>query len=357
MCALYIPELGVDGLLIPVTGGKARAEIPARPALWSPEKPKLYEVRVECASDVVTDQIGFRDIRVEGGRILLNGKDIFLKGMCVHEENRRNGRSVTKEDIWDTLEEAKTLGCNFLRLTHYPHDENTVRLADKIGILLWEEIPVYWALEFGNSATLADARNQMEELITRDYNRASVIIWSVGNENPDSDERFRFMSRLVQTVRWQDQTRPVAASCLLDLDALRIRDRLTECIDIIGINEYYGWYLRDYSTLERILENSRSDKPVIVTETGAEAVPGRHGANDELYTEECQAEIYRRQFSIIAQYQYIRGVTPWILYDYASMRRMSRQQGGFNLKGIIAKDHRRKKLAYEVVKTFYHRLK
>ena len=354
-CKLIIPELGID-CSYPVVDGVLHCEIPAKPELWSPENPKLYEAVLSVGSDEVRDNIGFREIRTIGTSIKLNGKDVFLKGMCVHEESPTNGRSVSNADIENMLLEAKALGCNFLRLTHYPHSELTSKLADKIGIMLWEEIPVYWALEFSNPGTFADASNQLTELIIRDYNRASVIIWSVGNENPDSDERFAFMSKLAETARALDSSRPIAASCLIDTNLLKIRDRLTDCIDIIGVNEYYGWYLRDYSTLETILTNSEADKPVVITETGAEAVSGRYGATDELYTEECQAEIYRRQFEIIQKYSYIRGISPWILYDYASMRRLSKQQSGYNLKGLISKDRKHKKLAYDVVRKFYTQL-
>lgn len=326
-------------------------------SLWSPENPKLYNVYVEyqngVSNDSIHDKVGFRQIETLGSRILLNGKDMFLKGMCVHEESDKNRRCVTPKDIRETLLEAKELNCNFLRLTHYPHNENMSRLADEIGVLLWEEIPVYWALEFSNPSTYHDANNQLKELIRRDYNRASVIIWSVGNENPDSDERYHFMSNLVKTVKHMDSSRLVAAACLIDMDIYKLNDRLSDEVDVIGINEYIGWYIRDYSILDKILTNSRVNKPVIITETGAEAIPNKYSNTEQIYSEECQESIYKRQFSTILKYDYIRGITPWIMYDYASMRRMHTDQNGYNLKGIISKDRKHKKLAYYIVQKVY----
>lgn len=323
--------------------------------LWSPESPYLYKVKVTCAGDCLTDEIGFRRIDRDGTTITLNGKPVLLRGMCVHEESPEHLRAVTGEDMAGTLREAKELGCNFLRLTHYPHSEAMARLADRMGIMLWEEIPVYWALEFENPATFADAANQLREMILRDCNRASVIVWSVGNENPDTDARYHFMRRLAERAKELDGSRLIGASCLIDVEERRIRDRLIDSLDVVGLNEYYGWYLKDFGVLREILNHYEENKPVVITETGAEAVPGMHGAEDEIYTEECQAAIYRMQFDTLFSYPFIKGTTPWVLYDYASMRRMSSLQKGYNLKGIISADREHRKLAYQVVKEAYGR--
>lgn len=320
---------------------------------WNPEDPYLYTVTVSCHGDLLTDEIGFRRIEAKGKELLLNGKNIFLKGMCVHEESPEHLRAVTEEEAMETLRTAKELGCNFLRLTHYPHNECMARLADRLGIMLWEEIPVYWALEFENPAAFADASNQLSELILRDKNRASVIIWSVGNENPDTDARYQFMKGLVGIARGLDKGRLIGASCLVDLEQCRMKDRLIGNLDVVGMNEYYGWYLKDYGILRKILGQYEEEKPLIITETGADAVYGLHGSENEIYTEECQAAIYQKQFEILFSYPFIRGVTPWCLFDYASMRRMSRLQKGYNLKGIIGADRKQKKLAYSVVKEAY----
>lgn len=130
---------------------------------------------------------------------------------------------MTEEEIIENIQLAKELRCNYIRLAHYPHTEKAAKLADRLGIMLWEEIPVYWAIAFENRATYQDAENQLIELITRDKNRASVIIWSVGNENPDTDARFHFMHSLIQKAkeldkRWETH----AKSCSLSQLAFNI---------------------------------------------------------------------------------------------------------------------------------------
>lgn len=359
---IFIKELGLSRTVFCESRGggdfEARGDFEADEKdmrLWEPETPFLYHVTVRAGQDEVRDEIGFRRIEARDRRIFLNGRSLFLRGMCVHEESPENLRAVTGEDMEETLKTAKELGCNFLRLTHYPHNEQMARLADRLGLLLWEEIPVYWALEFENPETVKSAEGQLEELILRDQNRASVIVWSVGNENPDTDARYHFMRGLVKLARGLDDSRLIGAACLIDVEEGRIKDRLLDSLDVAGINEYYGWYLKDFGCLRKILEQYEADKPVIVTETGAEAKGGLYGSRDQVYTEECQAAVYREQFDLLFQYPFIRGVTPWILYDYASMRRMNRMQGGYNLKGLITADRGHKKLAWDVVKEAYRK--
>ena len=163
------------------------------------------------------------------------------------------------------------------------------------------------------------------------------------------------MSDLATLARNLDSTRLVAASCLIDMTELRIKDRLLEQLDVAGINEYYGWYLKDFESLETILNQYDGTKPIIITETGAEALGGKHGAKEEIYTEECQAEILRKQFETLFQYPFIRGITPWILYDYASMRRMNFMQKGYNLKGVITADRKHEKLACGIIRNAYQK--
>jgi len=189
---VIIPELKIEKILGTDASGKAEFELnfPVNSEkgmeYWSPESPKLYDVFIKSGSQELKDRIGFRSIETKGADILLNGKPIFLRGICIHEE--LNGRRAYSEaDATELLTRAKELGCNFVRLAHYPHNENMARMADKMGLLLWEEIPVYWSIDFTNNRTLENARNQLTEVITRDKNRASVIIWSMANETPLSE--------------------------------------------------------------------------------------------------------------------------------------------------------------------------
>ena len=251
---------------------------------------------------------------------------------------------------------AKELGCNFMRVAHYPHHENMAKLADEAGMLLWEEIPVYWAIRFARKETYEDAENQLKELITRDYNRASVIVWSVGNENADTDERLMFMKSLAQCAHGMDSTRLVSAACLVDAEENRIADRLADYLDVIGINEYCGWYTPDFSKLPQLMKNSDPDKPVIITEFGAVALQGLHGSASDKGTEECQADVYEKQIAVLREIDYIRGMTPWILFDFRCPRRTSSIQNYYNRKGLLAEDMTYRKPAFYVLQRFYQSL-
>ena len=349
---LTIPGLGIREA-IPIEAGRGEVELAAEPICWSPERPQLYNVTLETAADRVTDRVGFREIAVRGTQLLLNGEPVFLRGICVHEDDERMGRATSREDIARRLTHAKDLGCNFLRLAHYPHHEWVAQMADEAGMMLWAEIPVYWAVDFDNPATLRDAANQLSELILRDRNRASIVVWGVGNENADTDPRLAFMTSLVRIARTLDGTRLVSAACLVDKSEKRIRDRLAAALDVVGINEYYGWYDPDFGDLAALGRNSSPGKPVIITETGGDALAGWHGAETTLTTEEHQAWIYRHQIATLRAIPYVRGMTPWLLYDFRSLRRQNAHQRGHSLKGLIASDKQTKKAAFAVLQAFY----
>ena len=350
-----LPELGLRGE-VPLPEGKGEAVFDCAPALWSPESPKLYDVSLRCGEDEVRDRVGFREIRVRGRELLLNGAPIFLRGISCHEESVAGGRGLSREERLENLRLAKELGCNYLRLAHYPHHEETARLADEAGLLLWEEVPVYWGIAFGSEEAWEDAANQLTELIRRDWNRPSVIIWSVGNENADTEERFRFMGRLADLARREDDTRLVSAACLVDGGLNRIADRLAEKLDVIGVNEYYGWYDPDFARLPQLFENSRPTKPVIITEFGADALRGAHGTAEDKGTEECQEEVYRRQTAVLGSIPYVRGMSPWILYDFRCPRRTGILQGYYNRKGLLDEGKEYRKPAFYVLRAFYRKL-
>jgi len=218
---------------------------------------------------------------------------------------------------------------------------------------LWEEIPVYWAIDFENQSTYEDAENQLCELITRDYNRASVIIWSVGNENADTDARLEFMKNLAGKVKSIDPSRLVTAACLVNHEKVRIEDRLTKYLDVIGLNEYYGWYKPNFEELEVLGRNSNPDKPVVISEFGAGAKAGHHGSVSEKFTEEYMEHVYEKQIRTIKKLDYVKGLTPWILYDFTCPRRQNRYQNGYNRKGLIAEDKETKKKAFFTLQSFY----
>lgn len=354
-----VAHLQVDGLgewTFPVEGGAGEAVVEVEPELWSPANPRLYDCRLSVLDDAVSDRVGFREIRTEGRRILLNGSPLWLRGVCCHEDDARTGRATSEADIRRRFAHVAELGANAIRLTHYPHHERVAALADELGVLLIAEIPVYWAIAFDNPATLADAQTQLGELIRRDHNRASVIAWSIGNENADTDARLAFLTHLATTARTLDPSRLVTAACLIDRKTFSIADRLAAVVDVIGLNEYFGWYEPDFGGLEQLLANSAPDRPVVISETGADAVTGMAGAPGRLFSETHQAHMHARQLEIVTKVDYIAGYFAWLLYDFRSERRQTGLQRGHNLKGLIDRNKTDKKAAFATIAAAYHRL-
>ena len=172
-----IPEANVKRTFKTNADGYVEIEFDAELQLWSPEDPRLYDVTIKSETNSLTDSIGFRSIETKGSKILLNGKPIFLRGICIHEQApKSNARACSQEHAETLLGWAKEMNCNFVRLAHYPHNEYMPRTADRLGMLVWAEIPVYWTILWENEDTLKNALNQLTEMITRDKNRASVIL-------------------------------------------------------------------------------------------------------------------------------------------------------------------------------------
>ncbi|MBV1869038.1 MAG: glycoside hydrolase family 2 [Marinosulfonomonas sp.] len=347
-----IPDLGIN-VAMELRAGKGSCSISAAPDLWSPDSPRLYDVTVTAGPDTVSDRIGFRRIERRGTEIYLNGEKLFLRGISVHEDDEILGKVTNETDLRRRFADAAALGCNFLRLAHYPHHERAAQIADELGFLLWEEIPVYWAIDFANPATRRDAENQLRELIRRDRNRASVVIWSIGNENPDTDARLDFMRGLADIARQEDPSRLLSAACLVNHAKLRIQDRLADYIDIIGLNEYYGWYEENFDELALIGKNSAPVRPVVISETGADADISSQGPANGLFSENYQSDVYRRQIDTLQTLDYVKGISPWILYDFRVERRQNIFQRGRNLKGLIAGDKTTRKAAFGLLAKHY----
>jgi len=348
-----IPALHLD-LKVPIKAHRGRFSVPAKPTLWSPEHPRLYPVVLSLGQDVVKDRIGFRTIEARDGRILLNGEPIRLKGISLHEEAEPRGRALTPADRRRIFDIAEELGLNFLRLAHYPHAREMALEADRRGILLWEEIPVYWYIQFWNRDTFKDAANQLTELIKRDRNRASVAMWSVANETPEYyKNRTEFIRKLARLAKRLDGTRPVTAALFQrkhEDGTITVDDPLADALDLIGINQYGGWYAGTYDDLSRLRNPKYPDKPIIISEFGAGAKYGFRGRKK--FTEDYQATVYRHTLKAIRNNPCIHGVTPWILFDFRSPNRMNIHQNGFNRKGLLDADRTSRKLAFEVYRNW-----
>lgn len=357
---LALPALKINKTLVTNGSGTASFTIDAKKVrLWSPEDPYLYDVTLKSDTDTLNDAIGLRTIQTKGTNIILNGKNVFLRGICIHEESPYNGnRAHTLEDAKTLLTWAKEMGCNYVRLAHYPHNEHMVRLADQMGLMVWEEIPVYWTIDWSNTETYKNAENQLTEVITRDRNRASVIIWSMANETPATEARHAFLGKLVKHARSLDSSRLISAAMEqsnVDGNPLvkTIDDPFADMVDVLSFNQYVGWYDGLPEKCAKITWKITQNKPVLISEFGADAKAGYHADALTRFSEEYQEDLYVQTLAMLSKIEQLQGFSPWILKDFRSPRRqLPGIQDGFNRKGLLS-DTGEKKKAWHVLKVFY----
>jgi beta-glucuronidase len=367
---LAIPELGIVRRGVTDEQGMLalQAGRPNGLQRWSPETPRLYRVEITAGEDQWHDMVGFRTLSVQGSRILLNDRPIFLRGISLHEEElgTNPARRVTNAEAEALLGLARDgLHANFVRLAHYPHGEPMLRVADRMGLIVWSEIPVYWRIAFDDPAVLEKTRRMLAEMILRDRNRASIALWSIGNETPVSDARTSFMRQLARDVRTLDPDRLVTAALLTgreqrgDRQVVTLADPLAGTVDVLAVNTYFGWYgddrLGDIGALGWDLP---ADRPFLFSEFGAGARAGLHADGEPgKFTEEYQAEYYRATLAMAEGIPTLAGMSPWILKDFRSPRRqLPGVQDGWNRKGLVSETGERKQ-AFAVLAEWYGRAK
>lgn len=358
---LEIPELKVKAQLTTDTEGKADFHIKSTPKCWSPESPQLYDVIITNGTEQIKDRIGFRQIETKGKNILLNGKKVFFRGICIHEEAPyRQGRVHSREEAEILLKWAKELNCNFVRLAHYPHSEHMVRAAEEMGLMVWDEIPVYWTIAFGNKETYQNASQQLIDMMERDKNRCAVVVWSLANETPESKDRNTFLANLSKQAKQMDNTRLI--SMAMEVGGTRdnvtsIQDGMNKYVDIISFNNYLGWYGGRIDDCKTRKWNIPYDKPVFISEWGGGALQGYHADKNTRWSEEFLAELYRQSIAMYDRLEGFAGMSPWILVDFRSARRQHHTyQNFFNRKGLIS-ENGIKKQAFYVLRDFYAKKK
>ena len=357
---IEIPELHAKTSVVLAANERATIHFPATSLeRWSPQTPKLYKVVIRAGDDSIDDLIGFRTIETRGSQILLNGQPIFLRGISIHAEAPyRLGRARTTKDAEILLGWAKELGCNYVRLAHYPHDETMLRTADRMGLLVWSENPVYWALEFDNPQVLVKAEQQLDEEIGTSRNHASIVLWSMANETPNTEARTRFIETLAERARQLDPTRLITAALLVRAEGNTkiIDDPLGKALDVIGFNEYIGWYEGKPESADTTQWRIDYRKPLIVSEFGGGAKAGLHGSPSQRWTEEYQTDIYRHQFPMLNRIPQLRGMSPWILMDFRSPNRpLAGIQDEFNRKGLISEQGQKKQAFFILQKAYKER--
>jgi beta-glucuronidase len=279
-------------------------------------------------------------------------------GYAAFEFDAEKRRAYSEMDALRLLTAAKDLGCNFVRLTHYPQSEYIVRLADKMGILLWEEIPVWQGIAFGDPIMQPKMDYLLQEMIQRDKNRSSIIIWSISNETKPGAARDKALTQMAALARSKDDTRLIASAfdhVQYNGNIVNIDDTLSKVLDVIGVNAYMGWYRPWVAAPESYVWKCAFNKPLIMSEFGGEALCGHHGSADTAssWTEEYQERLYKNNVAMFKNIPFLRGTTPWVLYDFRSARRMhATYQKGWNRKGLLSENGEKKK-AWYVMKAYY----
>ena len=411
---LEIPELQFKAEYKTNSLGAISENIKINPQLWSPLSPKLYEVKISSEAETISDKIGFRSIQTKGQKIYLNNSEIQFKGIAMHSEPIGiPGPAFSKEHFQKLLLTAKDLNINFIRAAHYPYTRHLAKVADQLGLMLWEEVPVYWNIDWDNSNTLNIAKNQITRLVQRDQNRASVVVWSVANETPLSSSRMKFLKALLAEIEINDSSRLSTAALLsgseeqfrslvlvlalqgaksqwvspkekaifqLILDqanipidselsfSLSIDDPLGESVDLISYNEYFGWYYVTFFTDQMMISegtlrklmfevmpdikiSSSFDKPIHISEFGAGAKYGNH--TNKIWSEEYQAKLYKHQLEMLSNNPQIQGISPWVFKDFRAMLRpLPGIQDFYNRKGLIDESGNKKE-AFKVLADFY----
>ena len=366
-----IPELKCSvNVALDATGCGSKSFKVKKLQRWSPDSPKLYDIHLSYfsgaaeAGDSISEKIGFRNITVDGTRILVNGSPTFMRSVSFHEEiPQRMGRAFSEADAWQLLSEAKELGVNMVRLAHYPQNEYTVRLAERLGIILWQEIPVWQGIDFENAATMDKALRMFSEMLYRDKNRCAVGFWGIANETRPSLARNAFLHRTLEFARGMDSTRLYTAAFdnvyyKEEFGEFRIEDNFTEELDVVSFNKYMGWYAPWPVEPSLCRWNVVPDKPVIISEFGCEALYGQRGNAEWAgsWSEDYQAANYLRNLEMFEQIPNLAGVSPWVLYDFRSPYRFHpTNQDGWNRKGLVSDQGQRKK-AWYVMHDYYMKM-
>ena len=214
-------------------------------------------------------------------------------------------------------------------------------------------------MAFGNPAVLAKATQQLTEEIRRDRNKAAIILWSIANETPNTPARTKFLTALAGKARELDDTRLVSAALLVRTEGTTkiIDDPLAQFLDVVGANEYIGWYEQTPESADAVTWRMAYQKPLVISEFGADARAGLHGGADQRWTEDYQANIYRHQLVMLGRISQLRGMSPWLLMDFRSPnRQLPGVQDYFNRKGLISETGQKKQAFYILQKAYKEKI-
>lgn len=335
--------------------GKAAATITVPNAhLWSNTDPYLYTLTITTETDRYTLQTGIRTIEVRGHEILLNGQPVQLNGFGRHEDFYASGKGLNYPLLVKDYQLMRWTGATSYRTSHYPYSEEEMQLADREGFLIIDEIPAV-SLQFENeenaAARLAVCLQQIDELIARDKNHPSVIMWSLANEPHSKRPPARaFFRELYDLAKGLDVSRPAT---LVNLQG--VFDDSFEFFDVVCLNRYYGWYATSARLEEGFAElsaeldalHAQFPKPFILAEFGADTLPGWHAQPPEMFSEEYQAEFLAGYIRVLNSKPYVVGQHVWNMCDFKTGQGVHRP-ASMNLKGVFTRDRRPKLAAHRL---------
>lgn len=386
-----IPELSLTADITATVGTPAMHAftIPRdQLTLWSPKTPKLYEIRLSTSNETLIDDVGFREIRVSGGDILLNGDPIRLHGMSTHSEFPDTGRTATPAGVARMISFFKELDLNFVRCAHYPYAEIFGREFDRAGLLWWAEVPAYWLANMAEEGQTRQACGMLSETIQRDWNRASLIIWSVSNEccwrNPKNydETNYPYWFKAVDMIRNLDPSRLIScaeagnritkeAGWTPDQgDAFNREieerwipghtDEWYQLFDILAANIYVenpGEAAKSYRAFVKMLKNY--NKPLMLSEFGSQSLRGCDDIGDAVGAESWHAASIREAYAALAEHPEIKGYAPWCLGDIRVPQhwRWYNQGKGVFRYGFLDENWERKEKPFAALKECIQMLK
>ncbi len=328
--------------------------------LWEPGQPQLYATHLSLfrdgqALDSIDQKIGFKQIEVDGTQVLLNRKPLFLKGTAYHEERlgKEGGKPRSRDEVRKLIDLAEELGSNFLRLAHYPYDESWLEECDARGLLVWDEIPVYWEITYEDARTQKIIQNSATRMVEVSRGHACILCHAMANETWELPGRETTMGLAYEAFKRLDPSIPVTAAFNAPYrdgcyDVETVEHSIYQYMDVVGLNEYGGWYNPPLAELKHanVIVGS---KPLFITEFGAAGPMNCPGPEDKLWNLDSQKAIYEAQIAMFERCQELSGFTPWVIKDFRSTLRANGFQKGWNRKGLVDPEGN-KKPVFETVR-------
>ncbi|MBZ0276074.1 MAG: beta-glucuronidase [Anaerolineae bacterium] len=345
--------------LMPGETGTVTLTVPDA-TFWSPENPHLYNLTIalrrgDVALDEYTLPVGIRTISVQGDHLLLNGQPVKLRGFGRHEDFPIVGRGYLPALIIKDYQIMRWVGANSFRTTHYPYSEAMLDLADRLGFLIIDETPAVGLFfhEDGLERRTLLCKQYIGDLIARDKNHPSVIMWSLANEPINRrPEAYPVFQELFALARSLDSTRPITFA---GEHGVSLQDQTLELCDVLCLNRYNGWYFNPQRldagvkqlSADLDMLHDRYPKPVLITEFGADSIPGWHANPPEMFSEEYQAEMMTRYIEVLESKPYVIGQHVWNLCDFKTGQSV-RRANAMNYKGVFTRDRRPKLAAHRL---------